>query len=30
MDGYREKYGMLWPEALQDPLLDLKVWKHWR
>ena len=30
MDGYREKYGMLWPEALPDPLIDLKVWKHWR
>ena len=30
MDGFREKYGLLWPEAMPDPLIELKVWKHWR
>ena len=30
MNGCREKYGMLWPDEMPDPLIDLKVWKHWR
>ena len=28
--GFKERYGLAWPEDMPDPLIELKVWKHWR
>lgn len=29
-EGFKERYGLLFPESWPDPLIEFKCWKHWR